>query len=169
MAYNLHRLLFLGMIFSVIFASVVYADNNNNNNNNLENEDIQEFNETFTQYFVNHFEELVDLYNQNFNQIPGIFTSFIGDSKINMVITMNDNSVNEFNIITQNGIIIESNMSLISKPDFIITSTEQALDTISNENNTLLWLKNSIANQLIIIRAETIIAKLKLVIINTFI
>lgn len=168
MIYNLRRLLVLGMIFSVLFAFVVYADNNDNNNN-LENEDIQEINETFTQYFVNHFEELADLYNQNFNQLPGIFTSFIGDSKINIAIIMDDNFVNEFNIITQNGIIIESNRFLISEPDFIITSTEQALNTIANEDNTLLWLKNSIANQLIIIRAETIIAILKLAIINTFI
>ncbi len=89
--------------------------------------------EGFTaKYALEHTNEAISGYNKNFENIPNFAKTLFGNERVDLMITMNNGSLEELFFITKNGKIIEYSSNHLQDITIVVEITEEVFDLISS-------------------------------------
>lgn len=112
-------------------------------------------------YAFEHIEETIADYNSNFENLPNLARTLLGNERINLTVNMNDNSIKQLGLITKNGKIISHSKKTLENPTVYVTLSENTMNSISSSSNPSRDFANAIENKEINIESKRTLTGIK--------
>ena len=119
-------------------------------------------------YAFDHAEETINDYNSNFENLPNLARTLLGNERINLTVNMNDNSIKQLGLITKNGKIISYSKKTLENPTVYVTLSEDTMNSISFSSNPSKDFANAIQNKDISIESKRTVTGIKVYISKLF-
>ena len=110
---------------------------------------------------VENTNQVVNDYNQKFENIPKFAKTLLGNERINLLINMNDGSKKELSFVTKEGKIISYEKKPLENPTMLITASESIIDSVSSSSNPSADFAKAIKNKSINIEPKKLKGKIK--------
>lgn len=122
-----------------------------------------------TRYAVEHTDEIVNEYNHRFERIPNFAKTLLGNERINLIINMNDGSMKEYSLVTQEGKIIEYDNKLLNDYSIAVRTSERVIDSIASSKEPGNDFGNAVENGDIKIESQKLVSGIKITTAKIFV
>lgn len=114
-------------------------------------------------------EQITEELNKNIDKIPQVIRNNFANERINIEMTMNDQTTEILSIETKDGKLETIKRELTENPTYKVTTTEQVINNIINSPDPRTEALKAYKNKDIKVEAVTIINKIKMFFANIFI